>query len=122
LIGRELNLINVDRKLKKIHAQIMITKLDKIVPGFRRFSRSQFLTEGQLNQIFDHFDDQIRLSRVNLSGVGIVCGFEVSIDRGEVIVNQGLGITTDGDLLHLYTGSGDNKTIDFSGVNYCIDH
>ncbi len=96
----------------------MITKLDKIVPGFRRFSRSQFLTDSHLNQIFDHFDDQIRLSRVNLSGVGIVCGFEISSARGAVTINQGLGITTDGDLLHLYKDDEGNKTIDFTSINY----
>ncbi|UZO81749.1 PKD domain-containing protein [Aquimarina sp. ERC-38] len=96
----------------------MITKLDKIEPGFRRFSRSQFLTDSHLNQIFDHFDDQIRLSRVNLSGVGIVCGFEISSTFGVITINQGLGITTDGDLLHLYKDIKGNKTIDFPSIDY----
>ncbi len=98
----------------------MITKLAKISPGFRRFSKSQFLTEGHLNQIVDHFDDQIRLSRTNLSGVGIVCGFEVSSAANVVRIKQGLGVTTDGDLLHLYKsieGTSD-KAIDFDSITY----
>ncbi|WP_025741545.1 PKD domain-containing protein [Aquimarina pacifica] len=96
----------------------MITKLAKVTQGFRRFSKSQYLEESHLNQIVDHFDDQIRLSRIGLSGVGIVCGFEVSRTANEVIVNQGLGITTDGDLLHLYEDFGDQKTLNISQITY----
>jgi len=98
----------------------MITKLAKISTGFRRFSKSQFLTESHLNQIVDHFDDQIRLSRTNLSGVGIVCGFEVSSAANLVRITQGLGITTDGDLLHLYKaieGTSD-KNINLTSEDY----
>ncbi len=97
----------------------MITKLAKITPGFRRFSRSQFLTENLLNQLFDHFDDQIRLSRVNLSGVGIVCGFEVSKTADVITIQQGLGVTTDGDLLHLYVDLDEGgKSIKFPSIAY----
>ncbi|WP_109302623.1 PKD domain-containing protein [Aquimarina sp. AU474] len=96
----------------------MITKLAKISPGFRRFSKSQFLTESHLNQIVDHFDDQIRLSRINLSGVGIVCGFDIKSTARTITITQGLGITTDGDLLHLYRDRGENKIIDFPEITY----
>ncbi len=96
----------------------MITKLAKISPGFRRFSKSQFLTENHLNQIVDHFDDQIRLSRINLSGVGIVCGFDIKSTARTITITQGLGITTDGDLLHLYQDRGENKIIDFPQITY----
>ena len=96
----------------------MITKLAEISPGFRRFSKSQFLTESHLNQIVDHFDDQIRLSRINLSGVGVVCGFDITGASNAVTITQGLGITTDGDLLHLYKDSGANKIIDFPRITY----
>ena len=59
----------------------MTTKLAAITTNFKRFTENQVLTESHLNQIVDYFDDQIRLSRTCLSGVGIVCGFEVSCDE-----------------------------------------
>ncbi len=96
----------------------MITKLAKVTQGFRRFSKSQYLEESHLNQIVDHFDDQIRLSRIGLSGTGIVCGFELRKTANEVIVTQGLGITTDGDLLHLYEDLGGQKTLNISEIAY----
>ncbi len=96
----------------------MIAKLDKISPGVGRFSRSQFLTDSLLNQLFDHFDDQIRLSRVNLSGVGIICGFEVSSNANIITIEQGLGITTDGDLFHLYKDEDSGKTIKIPNISY----
>ena len=58
--------------------------LQKITPDYRAFVDDQVLTAGQLNEFLDFFQDQDRLSRVCLSGVGIVCGFEVT--TGEAIL------------------------------------
>ncbi|AXT55867.1 hypothetical protein D1815_08925 [Aquimarina sp. AD1] len=82
----------------------MSTKLSTITTQYRRFTKNQVLTEGHLNEIVDFFDDQDRLSRICLSGVGIVCGFKVSCDdvNSTISISQGAGVTTDGDLFHLY--------------------
>jgi len=54
----------------------MNAKLDNITTQYRKFNENQVLTEGQLNEFIDYFEDQDRLSRTQLSGVGIVCGFK----------------------------------------------
>lgn len=82
----------------------METKLTTITPSYRTFVPDQVLTAGQLNEFLNYFEDQDRLSRIFLSGVGIVCGFKVSFDTnlsGELVISQGAGITTDGDLFKL---------------------
>jgi hypothetical protein len=99
----------------------MSTKLSTITTQYRRFTKNQVLTEGHLNEIVDFFDDQDRLTRICLSGVGIVCGFEVSyLETTKTIsITQGSGITTDGDLFHLYqTNDSGGKTIDFESKQY----
>ncbi len=99
----------------------MTTTLEAITTNFRRFTKNQVLTEGHLNQIVDYFDDQIRLSRTCLSGVGIVCGFEVNCDdiTKEITITQGVGVTTDGDLFSLFLPADDGDfRIDFESLAY----
>jgi len=80
----------------------MSTKLLEITPQYRSFVDDQVLTSGQLNEFLSYFEDQDRLSRVCLNGVGIVCGFEINTDKEtSITISQGCGITTDGDLLKL---------------------
>lgn len=104
----------------------MNAKLDNITTQYRKFNENQVLTEGQLNEFIDYFEDQDRLSRTRLSGVGIVCGFKSvffdataskdaavmrEIFKGEeiepkdyldtIVITQGAGVTTDGDLITL---------------------
>lgn len=78
----------------------VIQSLDKITTGYSVFEKDQVLTHGQLNSVADYFDDQTRLTRVKLLGVGIVCGLRVSLQSDRVTVTRGTGVTTDGDLLH----------------------
>jgi len=81
----------------------MNTKLDNITTQYRKFNENQTLTEGQLNEFIDYFEDQDRLSRTRLSGVGIVCGFKSagSSSQPSITITQGAGVTTDGDLITL---------------------
>ena len=100
----------------------MATKLSEITTQYHTFEDNQVLTKDQLNEFIDYFEDQDRLSRICLSGVGIVCGFELSLDSGKpsVTISQGAGVTTDGDLIKLrknIAGSG-LKSIDLSSVEY----
>jgi len=47
---------------------------------FRFSKRNQVLTSGHLNDVFDFLDEQTRLTRSNLIGIGIVCGLEIKLD------------------------------------------
>lgn len=81
----------------------MNTKLTTITTQYSKFSDNQVLTKGQLNEFLDYFEDQDHLSRIGLSGVGIVCGFQITYDASlkEIKISKGYGVTTDGDLLAL---------------------
>ena len=99
----------------------METKLQSITTQYRSFVDNQVLTADQLNNLIQYFDDQDRLSRVSLSGVGIACGFKISLTTSkEVVVTQGCGITTDGDLIKLQKPGSDENTrdVDFQSIKY----
>lgn len=121
----------------------MNAKLDNITTRYRKFNVNQALTEGQLNEFIDYFEDQDRMSRTRLSGVGLVCGFksmyfkavtpeilkekksqtgkiEAIADFDAIVITQGAGVTTDGDLITLRERK-DNPTevnIDFDTKSY----
>jgi hypothetical protein len=76
------------------------TSLAKITTGYTIFEKDQVLTHDQLNGVADYFDDQTRLTRIKLLGVGIVCGLRVSVEKNTIEVTRGAGVTTDGDLLY----------------------
>ncbi|WP_435261406.1 hypothetical protein [Tenacibaculum sp. nBUS_03] len=84
-------------------------KLKDITTEYSKFNANQVLTEKQLNTFIDYFEDQNRLSRLGLSGVGLVCGFKVTlqynIDKSAVTsieIAQGTAVTTDGDLVQFF--------------------
>jgi len=72
-----------------------------VIKQYSVFEKNQVLTHEQLNSIADYQDDQSRLTRLNLLGVGIVCGLQVARQGDSVTVSPGVGLTTDGDLLQL---------------------
>jgi hypothetical protein len=68
------------------------------------FEANQVLTNSHLNQVFDYLDEQQRLTRANLIGIGIVCGLEFSLDlqaaAGATInLVKGCGVTSQGYLI-----------------------
>lgn len=70
---------------------------------YSRFVKDQVLTEVQLNEIIDVFEEQHRLTRTCLIGTGIVCGLHLSehlnLAGNIVTLSPGVAVTTDGDLL-----------------------
>jgi hypothetical protein len=76
-------------------------QLDPVNLEYSRFIKDQVLTEVQLNEIIDFFEDQNRLTRTCLIGVGIVCGLNVKSNNQEVRLSAGVAVTTDGDLIRL---------------------
>jgi hypothetical protein len=84
----------------------ILTSLAEISTQYSVFEENQVLTHEQLNSVARYLDDQSRLSRVKLLGVGIACGLRVSVAGSAVKVSRGVGVTTDGDLLYC-----DNDTV-----------
>ncbi len=67
---------------------------------YEEFVPDQVLTHKNLNKIVNYFEDQDRLSRIHLSGVGIGCGLNITSFKDNIIeIGQGVGVTTDGDLI-----------------------
>lgn len=69
--------------------------------NYPEFVADQLLTAANLNDLFHYLDVQERATRMNLIGVGIVCGLEVSVNKAgtEVTISQGCGITSEGYLV-----------------------
>lgn len=70
------------------------------------FESNQILSSTHLNQLRDYLDNEIRISRTKLSGVGIADGLNIKLyDKaaGKIVVSAGYGITTDGYLLELHS-------------------
>lgn len=67
------------------------------------FESNQVLTNAHLNQMLEYLDEQTRLSRTNLIGVGVVCGLEVgwSKNNSTITVTKGCGVTTEGYLANI---------------------
>lgn len=80
----------------------MAPKLKEIRTQYHSFVDDQVLTAKQLNGLIEYFEDQDRLSRVLLTGVGIICGLEIKkVTETSFTLTQGVGVTTDGDVLTL---------------------
>lgn len=76
-------------------------QLETIKLEYSRFVKDQVLTEVQLNEIIDFFEDQHRITRTCLIGTGIVCGLHVRRTPTQVTLSSGAAVTTDGDLLKM---------------------
>ncbi|AEE48478.1 Ig-like domain-containing protein [Haliscomenobacter hydrossis] len=67
------------------------------------FEANQVLTKAHLNQLVAYLDEQTRISRTNLFGVGIVCGLELSWNEASatIHISKGCGVTTEGYLANV---------------------
>ena len=65
------------------------------------FEADQVLTSKHLNDVVNYLEEQERLTRNRLIGIGIACGLEVSLsdDHTTVSISPGVGITSDGHLV-----------------------
>jgi hypothetical protein len=64
------------------------------------FEANQVLTNAHLNDLFEYLDEQNRLTRANLIGIGIVCGLDVEFNGTSTIrLSKGCGITSEGYLI-----------------------
>lgn len=69
--------------------------------NFQHFVPDQLLTSDHLNQLFEYLDEQNRLTRTNLVGIGIVCGLEVKVNATgtAITITKGCGVTSEGYLV-----------------------
>ena len=81
--------------------QTVRRSLEEISTMFSIFEKDQVLTHDQLNSLSAYLEDQDRLSRIYLTGVGLVAGLRPVLQGQQVRVSKGFGLTTDGDLLML---------------------
>ncbi|MRR57845.1 MAG: hypothetical protein EG824_06495, partial [Deltaproteobacteria bacterium] len=67
------------------------------------FEANQVLSFSHLNQVFNYLDEQERLTRANLIGIGIVCGLEIRFNPDEspetIHLSRGCGVTSQGYLI-----------------------
>lgn len=68
---------------------------------YPKFIADQVLTSDNLNDLFGYLDEQGRMTRTNLMGMGIVCGLQVktSADGTSITITKGVGITSHGYLI-----------------------
>ncbi|OUL35161.1 hypothetical protein [Nostoc sp. 106C] len=80
----------------------MIKAINTIInrSGYPVFTPNQVLTKDDLNHLVNYLDEQNRLTRAYLIGVGIVCGLEVSSTyetaQAQIQISAGCGITSEG--------------------------
>lgn len=77
----------------------IVRRLNEVTTDYAVFERDQVLTERQLNSVTEYLDDQGRLTRTQLLGVGIVGGLWPSLAKDRLHIGAGVGVTSDGDLL-----------------------
>lgn len=68
------------------------------------FEANQVLSFEHLNQVFSYLDEQERLTRADLIGIGIVCGLEILLSQDPdgglaILLSKGCGVTSQGYLL-----------------------
>jgi hypothetical protein len=68
---------------------------------FPKFVPDQLLTPLHLNQVFDYLDEQERLTRRCLIGIGIGCGLvpKANATGTEITITHGSGVTSEGYLI-----------------------
>lgn len=84
--------------------------MSQIIPSYPIFEGSQVLTSDQLNQLSAYLDQQNRLTRSKLIGIGIVCGMQIQPLTAGLKISKGLGTTSEGFLIQIGT--------DFNATHY----
>lgn len=75
------------------------------------FESNQVLTSAQLNSLVNYLDQQNRLTRAKLIGMGVVCGLQIDYSKTNrtITISKGTGITSEGYLINL----GDCETVKY---------
>ncbi len=89
---------------------------------YPEFMPNQVLQSGHLNALFEYLDEQNRLTRTNLLGIGVVCGLEVvPAGSGQIRITKGCGVTSEGYLVTLGEQNGVISDVTYSSRrNYTV--
>ena len=64
------------------------------------FKPNQALTANHLNALREFLDEQDRLTRRTLVGIGVMCGFHLDVDsEAGVLISKGVAVTSEGYLM-----------------------
>ncbi|MFN3848742.1 MAG: hypothetical protein ACK4NY_04910 [Spirosomataceae bacterium] len=63
------------------------------------FEANQVLKRDDLNNLFEYLDEQNRMTRTNLIGIGIVCGIDLIPNGNKLKITKGIGVTSEGYLV-----------------------
>ncbi|WP_310601225.1 hypothetical protein [Desulfobulbus sp.] len=74
--------------------------LGQVAAAYAIFEQNQVLSHRELNSVGAYLDGQERGTRLALLGAGIVNGLRLSRKHDAVVLSAGIGLTTDGDLIH----------------------
>jgi hypothetical protein len=88
---------------------------------YPKFVADQVLTSDNLNDLFGYLDEQGRMTRTNLSGIGIVCGLEVktAADGSSITITKGVGVTSSGYLVSVPEITYTKRTTDIFDAVKC---
>lgn len=76
-----------------------------ILENYPVFENNQVLTSDQLNNLVTYLDQQNRLTRARLVGIGAICGFNLEYipksgsQDDTLLISKGIGITSEGFLI-----------------------
>lgn len=89
--------------------------MSDILNTYPVFEKNQVLTSTQLNNLVNYLDQQNRLTRARLIGMGVVCGLEIDYNKSEntITISKGTGITSEGYLISI----GDCVTVKYRPYN-----
>ena len=77
--------------------------MEAIQDNYPFFEANQVLANTHLNQAIDYLDEQERLTRANLIGIGIVCGLDIRLETAQegptIHLSKGCGVTSQGYLI-----------------------
>lgn len=91
-----------------------------LINNYPIFEDNQVLTSGQLNQLHKYLDQQTRLTRSCLIGMGIACGLELEVandSNTSLIIHEGLGISSEGFLIKLCPENKSCTTVKYREYN-----
>ncbi|MEL7427918.1 MAG: hypothetical protein AAFN81_33330, partial [Bacteroidota bacterium] len=89
--------------------------------SFPYFVSNQVLTARDLNNMVEYMESQNRLSRIQILGIGIVAGFQVSVNTDDgnrpvsISVSGGYGVTSKGFLFQF-----ENQEFDYINPNASV--
>ena len=82
--------------------------------NYPRFERGQVLTSEALNSYFGYLDEQERLTRAQLLGIGIINGLDFQYNDGVIYITKGTSVTCDGSLIELDSDTPYTVAVEYS--------